>query len=112
MRIAAFIAVLFIAGAAKAHETYFITASTVLSYSVTAVTAPHPGVGSQTRRVRLVCTSDCFVAISHAFTTLATSSPTYLPLDKPEVFRIEPGNTILVIKDTADGDLHISELSK
>jgi hypothetical protein len=114
MRILAFAVALFISGAAFAGEpvTFVITASTSVAYSTTAVTAPQTGLGTQTRVVRLVCTTDCFFAVSHPFTTLATSAPVFLPGGSVEYFRVSPGNTILVIRSTANGSLHIAELSR
>ena len=115
MRIAAFIAAFLFAGIASAD--IFTPIST---YIVTGITTP---VGQKTSDpiggaeagptiVRLVCTVDCFVAVSHAFTTTANSVPVYLPLDKPWEIKIQRGNTIIVVQDTTTGDLHITELSK
>lgn len=62
--------------------------------------------------VRLVCSADCFIAVSGPFTTIATSVAVYLPLDKPELFRLRQGDTIIVVRDTANGVLYITEMSR
>ncbi len=67
-------------------------------------------VGSGTAVVRLVATSDCFVAFGGS-TVAATSSDMFLPSGVVEEFQVVPNATyISVIQDAAGGTLYITEM--
>lgn len=67
-------------------------------------------VGSQTYAVRLVSTTDCH--ITFAATPVATTGDPYLPANTPEIFTITPGQKVAAIRASADGTLHVTELTQ
>ena len=109
-KLIAAVAVLLITGGVYAGEavTFIITAYERVATSSSEATSA--AFNSQTEVVRLVCTTDCFVAVSHQFTTSATTSPAFLPGGSVEYFRVRGGNTIVFIRSTSSGVLYISVL--
>jgi hypothetical protein len=78
-----------------------------VAYSATAGTIANP-VGSQTYKVRVVCTSDAFVRVDDNPT--ATASDALLPGGSPEYFTITPGMKVSAIQSTAAGMLYVTEI--
>lgn len=66
-------------------------------------------VGANTRVVRLVATTDCFVAFGSAPT--ATTSGLFLPAGVPEYFRVDSGDKVAAIRSTSDGTLYVTEMA-
>lgn len=65
--------------------------------------------GSLTTKIRLVATQDCHVRFAASPT--ATSSDMLLPAGIPEVFQVTPGEKVGVIRSSADGVLHVTQLT-
>ncbi len=73
----------------------------------TPFTAPN-----NTRHVRLVATSDCWVSFGTApVAVVGASSAILLPAGIPEYFWVMPGERIAVIQATAAGSLNIAEMA-
>lgn len=64
---------------------------------------------SRTGVVRVVVTSDAFVAIGQ---TATTSKGTYMTAGIPEYFRFAPDEVVSAIQVSAGGNLHVTELTK
>src|SRR5690242_6135195 len=58
--------------------------------------------------VRVVCTSQAFVAVGPNPT--ATTSDVYFPTDAVEYFHLNPGDKVSAIQLTAGGTLHVTEM--
>ena len=78
-----------------------------VAYSTTAGTIANP-VGSQTYKVRVVCSSDAFVRVDDSPT--ATTSDAFLPGGAPEYFTITPGMKVSAIQSSAAGTLYVTEV--
>jgi hypothetical protein len=76
-----------------------------VAYTDSAATSS--AVGSKVRAVRLVSTTNCFVAFG------ATADTNDMPLiaNVPESFAVNPGETISAIREATDGTLYVTELS-
>lgn len=113
LRLAIIAGLLTTASVAIAAEpvTFFPIYSETVTYSGTPGLTAQAVTNSQTR-VRLVCDSDCFVAVSQGSTTAATSSPVYLPNGVPEYFIVKAGSQIMVIQDSASGSLYVTHMSR
>jgi len=66
--------------------------------------------GDQTREIRVICTANAHVVI--AGTPVATTGDTYMALGREEEFRVNPGEKIAVIQNSAGGVLYVTELTK
>jgi len=83
----------------------------VQTVTIGAASAPCTNpFGSQTREVRVVCTSNAHVVF--AATPVATTSDTYMTAGREEEFRVNPGEKIAVIQNAAAGVLYVTELTK
>lgn len=69
------------------------------------------GISAQIRAVRLVATTDCFVAIGNSAVT-ATTSDMLLPALTPEYFTLGEGDYVAAIQSATGGTLHVTELSQ
>jgi hypothetical protein len=78
------------------------------SYTDTAGTIAN-GVGPQTYKVRVVCTSDAFIVIDNSPT--ATTSGTFMPAGEVEYFTITPGQKVSAVQSTDAGTLNVTEVS-
>lgn len=91
------------------HTTFEAGASQTVTISGTS--AQSSAVGTYTFVVRLISTTDCYVAF--ASNPTATTSDMFIPGDKIErFFRIRPGDKIAAIQDSAGGTLYITEVFK
>lgn len=79
-----------------------------VAYTGTAGTISN-GVGTQTYKVRVVCTSAAYIAIGNSPT--ATTNDVYVPADTPEYFSITPGMKVSAIQVSAGGTLHVAEIT-
>lgn len=79
-----------------------------VAYTGTAGTIS-TAVGSQTRIVRLVVTSNAYVAFGASPT--ATTSDMYMPANVPEYFTMSPGDKVSAIQDAAGGSLIVTEIT-
>jgi hypothetical protein len=95
--------------AGASTDTLFAVVSTEkVSYTGTA--GQSAAIASGIHHVRLVATSDCHYLIGANPT--ATSSDTYLPADTIEKIRVNQGEKISVVQNSAGGDAFITSLSK
>jgi hypothetical protein len=67
-------------------------------------------LGAQTRCVRLVSNTDCYIAIGSNPT--ATTSGLLLLASQPEYFTVRPGELIAVIQSSASGTLNVAEMGR
>jgi hypothetical protein len=79
-----------------------------VAYTGTAGTIAN-AVGSQTYKVRVVATTDCYIKIDNGPT--ATTSDTLLPGLSAEYFTITPGQKVSAIQVSAGGTLNVTEIS-
>lgn len=70
-----------------------------------------PVQGNKTQHIRLCATSDCWIAFGTAPTAVAGAPSMYLPANVPEYFWVNYGEKVAVIRNTADGNLCITELA-
>jgi hypothetical protein len=87
---------------------YRIVSSENISYTGTA--ANGAATITHIRQVRVVATTDCWVAIGPSAT--ATTSSTFLPAFVPEYFRVGGGERVSAIRDVTSGTLNVSYLSQ
>lgn len=79
-----------------------------VTYTGTAGTISN-AVGTQSRVVRIVCTSAAYIVF--AKTPTATTSDVYVPADKPEYFTINPGEKVSAVQVSSGGTLHVTEMT-
>lgn len=69
--------------------------------------------GANTHDVRVVSTTNCHVNIAQNPTAAATdNNGFYLPAGVVEYFHVSPGQRLAVIRDTADGTMTVSEMTR
>jgi hypothetical protein len=66
-------------------------------------------VASQTYKVRVLVTTDAYIKIGN--TPTATTSDVYLPGLSAEYFTITPGQKVSAIQVSANGTLHVTEIT-
>lgn len=66
------------------------------------------------RVLRIVCTQSCFIAFGPSGTTPFASAATgmFLPANVPEYVDARSNERISVVRDTANGTLYVTEMSK
>jgi|TARA_E500000318_G_scaffold30931_1_gene30668 hypothetical protein len=95
--------------AGNSTDPLFAVVSTEkLSYTGTADQSA--AFASGIHHIRIVATSDCHYAIGANPT--ATANDTYLPADTVEKIRVNQGEKISVVQNSAGGDAFITSLSK
>jgi hypothetical protein len=80
------------------------------SYTGTAGTIANP-IGSQTRRVRVLCTTDAFVLNVDGAGVVTAATGAYCPALRPEDFTVTPGQKISAIQVSSPGTLSVTEIS-
>jgi len=88
-------------------SAYYPLTTQTVAFLITSVASTN-AVGAQTKRVRLVATTDCHIAFGVSPT--ATTSDMYLAADREEIFKIKPGQKVAAIRNTADGTLYVTEM--
>lgn len=78
--------------------------STVTAYTASAGTSGAMPTGI--RLVRVYCTSDAFIRIGGTATNLYTP----VTADVAELFRVNEGDTVSAIRQTGDGNMHVTPL--
>ncbi len=103
----------FKAYAAEPFTFFAITGGQALAYTATSLEVTE-AIGAFNNLVRLVCSTNCFVAFGISGVTPHASSTTgtYLPANIPEYFRIDPSSTIAVVRNTSDGTLYVLEVGR
>lgn len=76
----------------------------------TSAAAISNGVGDQTWRVLVVCTTDAYIAVGTSPT--ATTSDTPIGAWREYIIRIQPGEKVSAIHASANGNLHVTELTE
>ena len=89
-------------------QAFFLGASQSDAYTGTAGVSD--AVGAQTRLVRVVVTTDAFIAIGK--TASATTSDAFLPANTVEYFIINAGEKVSAVQVSAGGTLYITEMTK
>ena len=80
-------------------------------YSVYAPVGVPFTAPNNTRHIRVVATSDCWISFGSAPVAVAgASSAILLPAGIPEYFWVLPGERMAVIQNSAAGSLNIAEL--
>lgn len=80
-----------------------------VSFLVSSV-ATSNAVGDHISVVRLIATTDCHVRFAKSPTAVATDM--YLAADREEYFTIHPGQKVAAIRNSADGDLFVTEMTR
>lgn len=98
----------------KADEIYRPLSSYTVSSTITGSVAASDNVSGQTRAVRLVCSTECRVAFAASTAASLSGTAVFLPADMPEIFKITPGQWILVGAETGGsaGTLYITEMGQ
>ena len=78
-----------------------------VAYTGTAGTISN-AVGSQTRKIRLLVTTDAYVTIGKA--PSATTNDTYVTGLVPEYFTITPGEKVSAMQVASGGTLFVTEI--
>lgn len=78
-----------------------------VAYTGTAGTITN-AVGSQTRKVRVMATTDAYIVIGSSPTATANDPP--LPANSVEYFSINPGEKVSAIQVASGGTLHVTEI--
>jgi hypothetical protein len=78
------------------------------AYTGTAGTITN-GVGQGIQKVRVVCTTDAFVAIGTSPT--ATTSDAYVVAFSPEYFTCAPGSKVSAVQVSTGGTVYVTEIS-
>jgi hypothetical protein len=86
---------------------YAISVLTSQNVTVSGASAQSAPFIQGARLVRLVSTTDCYVAFGTNPTAVATS--VLLPAGQPEYFAVKPGWRVAAIQATAGGTLNIAE---
>jgi hypothetical protein len=88
--------------------------NSLTDYIVVSNTSTQSAVwGTNTFEVRIVSTTNCHVNIGQNPTAAATDNNAfYLPAGVVEYFHVSPGQRLAVIRDTADGVMTVSEMTR
>ncbi len=84
-----------------------LASQAAVAYTGTAATSA--AIGAQTTVVRVVCSSDAFLAFSTAGTA-ATTSGIFMPAGKVEYFRVQTGVKISAVQNSAGGNMYVTEM--
>lgn len=102
-----------IPAAANEPVTFFPAEAQNLAYSSASVSITD-AIGGYINVVRLVCTSDCYVALAASGQAAVANSVTgiFLPGNVPEYLRVSPNSKVHVIRSSADGTLSVLEMTR
>ena len=86
----------------------------ITDYVAVAVASAQSAVwASTTREIRIVSNTNCHINIGQNPTAAATDdNGFYLPANVVEYLHVTPGQRLAVIRDTADGILSVSEMTR
>jgi len=85
--------------------------SDVVAYSTSS--AQSAAISANIFDVRVVCTSNAWIKIGTDPTAVAaTDDNIYMPAGVVEYFHVSPGQRIAAIRDTADGNLVVAEMTR
>lgn len=91
------------------NDYYRPTTNQVKAYTSSSAAIDN-AVGSQTRYVRIYCTTAAHVAIGASPTATTSSMP--VAAGVAEIFKINPGEKVAAIQSASGGNLHVTELTK
>jgi len=98
-------------GAGSVQSAPFQTYSPQGSYSAGPVAGVPITTPNNTLHVRLVATSDCWVAFgANPAAVIASTACILLPAAIPEYFWVYPGERVAVTQNSAAGSLNITEM--
>lgn len=80
-----------------------------VSYTGTAGTITNP-IGTQTYRVRVICTSDAYVLPVDGTAVATAATGAYMPALSVEYFTVTPGQKVSAIQVSASGTLEVVEV--
>lgn len=81
--------------------------------AVAAASAQSAVFGANVHEIRIVSTTNCHINIAQNPTAAATdNNGFYLPANVVEYIHVSPGMRLAVIRDTADGSLSVSEMTR
>jgi len=83
--------------------------SATQNVAYTGTAAASTVFSSQTYKVRLLATTDCYFRIGDG-TPTATTSDSYLPALAAEYFTCTPGQKVSAVQVTAAGSLNVTEI--
>lgn len=101
---------LLIAGSAHAQQPGIFRQITGYTVTYTGTAGTGQVIGSQTRAVRVLCTTACLVAFPVTPIAAAATRPVYLPAVTPEYFKVTPGTYAYVVQVTSGGTLYVTEV--
>lgn len=90
------------------QTTYKPSTTQKVSYTSSSA-ATSNAFGSQIYIIRIVAKTDAFYVLGGSPT--ATTSDVYLPADTVEYISVTPGQKIAFIRDAADGDAFVTEMT-
>lgn len=83
-------------------------ASQKVAYTAAAGTIANP-ISDHIFLVRVVLTTDGYIAIGKA--PVATTNDMFMPANTPEYFKINAGEKVSAVQDSASGILHVTEIT-
>ena len=83
--------------------------STTHKLDVTASSAQTAPSAAQTRSVRVAVNTDCYVAMGANPTAVTTN--TLMPAHSIDYLQVSPGEKLAFVRDSADGDATVTELT-
>jgi hypothetical protein len=66
-------------------------------------------MGDDTTKVRVIATTDCFIAIGIHPEATSDGLSIFLPANHPEIFSIMPKGRVSVVKESVNGKLYLTE---
>lgn len=81
--------------------------------AITAASVQSAVVPANIQEVRVVSTTNCWIQIGQAPTAVAgADGNSYLPSGVVEYFHVSPGQQVAAIRDSADGSLSVSWMTR
>ena len=101
---------LMLAWPVKAHEPKRPIASYDFAYS--GETSAPQAISSQTRMVRVLCSTDCHVAFPVTPIVSAATASAFLAADREDYFKVSAGTYVYVTEDQAasGGTIYVTEV--
>lgn len=84
--------------------------SDVVAYSTSSVQSA--AISANIQEVRIVCTSNAWINIGTNPTAAAADDNLFMPAGVVEYFHVTQGQKIAVIRDSADGNLVVAEMTR
>lgn len=91
----------------EGHVAQCMGLGTAQKVSYTASSAVGSAFGTGTRIVRVYATTDCHIRFGT--TPTAVTTDTFIPAGVPEYFAVNAGVKIAAVRNSASGDLYVTE---